>query len=100
MRYWTRCHSLHFRRHGHGGVSISSLWYLGDGPRAAYLGKRLPKFLILLKSPSAQIGSQEWEKECEDRPLDRLVEMLRRHRAAARVVPMLKVRLSASGGCS
>ena len=52
---------------------FSSLWYCGDGPRA------IPKRNV---RSARSIG---------------LIEMLRRHRAAAKAVLMLKVRLSASG---
>ena len=79
---------------------FSSLWYFADGPRAAYLGvdsSQNSDPLEIARDLGRLVGSQEWEKKCEARPLDRLNEMLRRHRAAARAVPMLKVRLSARG---
>jgi hypothetical protein len=56
---WRRVNSHHF------GISVMV--------RAPHIsGLIIPKFQILLKSPATQVGSQEWEKKCEARPLDRL----------------------------
>ena len=58
MRHWTsegRCGILSiFVGMGMAACQFSSLWYCGDGPRAAYLGVDNPKIPILLKSPSTR----------------------------------------------
>ena len=46
--------------------------------------------------PPAAFGSWEWYLECEERSLDRLIEMTRRGTAAARAILNLKFRLIAA----
>ena len=46
--------------------------------------------------PPAAFGSWEWYLECEERSLDRLIEMTRRSAAAARAILNLKFRLIAA----
>jgi|SRR6478672_1862268 len=46
--------------------------------------------------PSAPFGSWEWYLKCEERSLDRMIEMTRRSSAAARAVLNLKFRLIAA----
>jgi hypothetical protein len=55
-----------------------------------------PEESDLSKSPRAPFGSWEWYLECEERSLDRLIEMTRRSSAAARAVLALKLRLAAA----